>query len=239
MSGGYQNLACFYDRLMSDFDYNGYLKFVQEHSCGRTALDLACGSGRFSILLAENGYKVVAVDNSDAMLNVAIGNTRSSLGVRYLHSDMTRLDIDKRFDLITIVCDGVNYLKDDALGGFFSKLRSMLNDNGTLIFDISSEYKLRQVLANNLYFEDTPQLTYFWQNYLVDDHVDMELVFFEKHGDGYKRTDEKQRQYIHSDQRIGQVLDECGFDAVAYNGDDFSPSVTDKSKRSLFLCKRK
>jgi SAM-dependent methyltransferase len=49
------------------------LAFIVEHlppGNGRRALDLACGSGRHSVLLAEHGWQVTAVDWSEAALEL-------------------------------------------------------------------------------------------------------------------------------------------------------------------------
>ena len=48
----YSILAKYYDRLMGDFDYKGYLKFVENDLKGE-GVDLACGSGEMTIALAK------------------------------------------------------------------------------------------------------------------------------------------------------------------------------------------
>jgi len=51
-------------------DVEGLLKIFSEHDVpeGGSVLDLACGIGRHSVLLAEKGYKTVGVDISPTLI---------------------------------------------------------------------------------------------------------------------------------------------------------------------------
>ena len=71
--GAYENLAASYDRLTNDVDYEATVAFYNEilkreglHP--RTAVDLACGTGSVTLLLAQRGLRVVGVDMSEEML---------------------------------------------------------------------------------------------------------------------------------------------------------------------------
>ena len=54
----YESLAVSYDRLTNDVDYGAVLKYVEqilqkEHKTPKTVLDLCCGTGSLSVLLAQ------------------------------------------------------------------------------------------------------------------------------------------------------------------------------------------
>jgi SAM-dependent methyltransferase len=57
---------------------------------GKSALDVGCGTGRWSRLLASRGADVLAVDRSSAMLDVAAQRTT---GVRFARMEATSLDL--------------------------------------------------------------------------------------------------------------------------------------------------
>ena len=88
----YQALAASYDRLTNDVDYEAIVAFYKEiikreGVNPRTAIDLACGTGTVSCLLAEHGYDVIATDMSEEMLTQAAAkaaqqktNTRAPAG---------------------------------------------------------------------------------------------------------------------------------------------------------------
>ena len=72
----YGTLAASYDRLTNDVDYAAVVDFYRqilsrEGLTPRTAVDLACGTGSVSVLLAKMGMRVIGVDISEEMLCVA------------------------------------------------------------------------------------------------------------------------------------------------------------------------
>ena len=77
----YHNLAISYDRLTNDVDYSAVVDFYgeilrKEGLHPRTAVDLACGTGSVSVLLAKQGMSVTGVDMSEEMLTVACEKAR-------------------------------------------------------------------------------------------------------------------------------------------------------------------
>ena len=68
----YDLIAPFYDIEHDHFseDLDMYRNFA-ELSGGRKILELACGSGRVLLPLAQEGYELTGVDNSEKMLEIA------------------------------------------------------------------------------------------------------------------------------------------------------------------------
>jgi SAM-dependent methyltransferase len=92
---------------------------------GRTALDVAAGSGRHSIFLAEQGFTVEAVDISEAGLALVAGR---SAAIRPICADLDTFDIPgRRYDLIV----NVLYLNRRL----FPQIREALAPGGVLIFE--------------------------------------------------------------------------------------------------------
>ena len=92
--GAYEALAASYDRLTNDVDYKATVAFYgeilrQEGLHPRTAVDLACGTGSVTILLAQQGIRVTGVDASEEMLTVAqqkAGDLENP--PRFVHQDL-------------------------------------------------------------------------------------------------------------------------------------------------------
>lgn len=233
----YSVLAKYYDRLMGDFDYDAYVEFAADSLSGEGA-DLACGSGEITVRLAKRGCVMTGVDVSEEMLNVARDKARrEGLNIKWVRQDMQELELAHKADFITCVCDGFNYVAPKSLAKMLDRIKDNLKDGGTLVFDVSSEYKLKNVLGDNLFCEDYDDVTYIWQNTLKRDCVEMDVDFFEKRQDGlYRRVEETHRQYIHTQDKIESLLKDK-WTWQAYDGEKFcKPSP--QSQRLLFVCRK-
>lgn len=228
----YSVLAKYYDKLMGDFNYNEIASFILEQNLGKCGLELGSGSGEITIPLAEAGYNMTAVDMSTEMLDIAQKKAlKKALNIRFLCEDIVELDLDKQFDFIVAICDVFNYINNEELAIVLDKCYNMLKPNGTLVFDVSSEYKLKEVLGNNIYFEEYDDFSYFWQNELdeKENAVDMDLVFFIKDKNGkYDREEETQTQYYVSKQNLLKMLDK--FSKVEVFDDNFNKVKKDSTR---------
>ncbi|WP_421761744.1 class I SAM-dependent methyltransferase [Devosia sp.] len=108
-------------------------------SLGPRVLDLACGTGRFSIALAEAGLTVTGGDLSASMLDRA----RQSAEVRGLSIDFVALDMrdfdlsGRTFDTVMIAANSLLHLHTHAeFTGFFSSVARHLAPQGRLLFDV-------------------------------------------------------------------------------------------------------
>lgn len=230
--GAYSILAKYYDTLMGDFDYDGYFAFIRDKVAGE-GVDLACGSGEMTIRLAKAGSKMMGIDLSGDMLNVATQKAKkSALDVKWINLDMQQLELNHPVDFITCVCDGVNYIPQKDIQKFFDRVYDNLKVGGKFVFDISSDYKLQEILGDNLFCEDYDDVTYIWSNSLGDGYVDMDIDFFEKiEGDVYRRIEESHRQYIHSVDFIKNCLKKWYVEI--YDGETYGKPM-EKSKRVIF-----
>jgi tellurite methyltransferase len=106
---------------------------IKRLSPGRLCLDIACGEGRNSIFLAQQGFRVTGLDISD----VGIARGREWAGSRGLEVDFQRVDLDGyriagKYDLIInfnfllreLICQEVEALAPGGLLLFDTILES-------------------------------------------------------------------------------------------------------------------
>ncbi|MBM4160496.1 MAG: class I SAM-dependent methyltransferase [Ignavibacteria bacterium] len=146
-----QDIASFYDDLASDYDsMTSYEKrFVQERPFFRvlverygikSALDAGSGSGFHSMLLAQLGVRVTAVDVSAAMLQRAeIHAKELGLKVKTVKARFQELDkvLRRKFD--GIFCLGntlVHILSTKELAKTLRNFAALLNTGGVLFLQI-------------------------------------------------------------------------------------------------------
>lgn len=234
----YDGIVEFYDKFMSDVDYSAWCDFALQFIGGKKGFDIGCGSGKFTIELAKRGYDVVGGDPSPLMIEKAYVNARKEgVNIPFVVLDAEKFNLASKVDFVTAVCDVVNYLKTPKI--FFKKAFDCLCDDGVLFFDVSSEYKLKKILGNNTFSDETEDSLYVWNNYLSKNYVDLELSFFRKDKDGrYTRYDENQRQFIHKSEDLVKELKEIGFSQVCVYSDLSKNNEERTSERLYFIAKK-
>ena len=159
---------------------------------------------------------MTGLDLSAGMLRAA-GEKARRAGVRaqFVRQDMRALTLGRRADAVLATCDGVNYLTDlEGVRAFFRAAFLSLCPGGGLFFDISSRYKLSQVLGDAFYGEERESVCYLWQNRWQEARqtVEMDLTFFVREADGrYRRFDEEHVQRAHEVGELLAALARAGF----------------------------
>ena len=93
----------------------------------RTAVDLGCGAGRHSLLLADRVDRVLAVDLADRMLDVARAD-RSRPNINYRHGGV--LDVTGSYDVVLSV-HTLHHVGNPA--DVLPHVRSLVTPGGTLV----------------------------------------------------------------------------------------------------------
>ncbi|MDO4543185.1 MAG: class I SAM-dependent methyltransferase [Clostridia bacterium] len=219
----YGAFAEYYDIMMHDVDYDGWADYIssliEQYGGGKRLLDCACGSGSLTIRLCERGYELTGSDLSPEMLFEAQKKAKSrGLNIPFVRQDLKNISLHRPVDVINCSCDGVNYLLSlDEVAAFFKSAWRNLKEGGLLLFDCSTEYKLAEVLGNRFIGEDKKDYAYLWTNsYDARSRlILMELSFFVKEGELYRRFREKHLQRAHRREEIEELLIQCGFEHTA------------------------
>lgn len=217
----YKYLSSCYDEFMQDVDYDAWAKKIAGYIGNRKkGVDCGCGSGLITMRLKKMGYDVIRTDLSTEMLERARENfRRENLNITLVRMDSENLVVGNKVDFITAVCDVVNYMKKPEK--FFVRAYNALADDGVLLFDISSKYKLTEIIGNNVFTDSTDNVTYIWSNSLSEkqNKVEMFLTFFVKNKDGcFDKEEENQIQYIYEADDLVEKLRAAGFGKVEYFG---------------------
>jgi len=224
----YESLACSYDALTHDIPYENMLHYMeallQRHDVHpETVLDLACGTGSMSVLLAKRGYQVLGVDISEDMLSMAFDKASELEENRpyFVCQSMVSLRLPMPVDWVACCLDSMNYVTNPedcrrALQRVFRALRP----GGALIFDINSAEKLRG-LDGQVFLDETEDTYCVWRAEFEEAenicYYGMDL--FQRDGDVWLRSFEEHREYAYSVQQLTDWLREAGFDTIEVYGD--------------------
>lgn len=238
----YANLAKWFEYLNDDCDYENWSQYLILRLSAfplRTGLDVGCGGGWFTRVFTRKGYLMTGMDISPEMLDFA-QQTALKEGVRgeYILGDITKTKLPRRYDFVTSINDCVNYIPKHRLDAAFKNIKNALVKGGIFLFDISSERKFREKIANTVSVDDRDEVTYISFNREEPDGVTMEVTLFEKRQDGaFLRTDETHRQYIYTETEIVSALERNGFEVFSVEGHLGADKTT--ADRIGFLAKRR
>jgi len=243
----YSKFAEFYDALTSNIDYKNHAEYYDEiitHYGGEKGilLDLACGTGSLSEEMARLGYDVIGVDLSQEMLSMALDKKYDSgLNIQYLCQNMCKLDMYGTLDVTICGLDSLNHLPNlNSVKSAIEKVSLFTNPNGLFIFDLNTQFKHKNVLANNTFIYDTEKVFCVWENNFIETENEIEifLTFFEKQGECYKKYSESFSEKAYSIEKINEILTNSGFDILEHFDYMTKNSPTEKSEKITFVARK-
>lgn len=120
--------------------------FLKDNSIS-SCLDVACGSGRFSIPISKKGIKVISLDYDIVPLIKLKANDGSSKSIQICRGDANKLPFkNSSFDCIVSI-ETVDYI--DAIN-FLRQCKEILRKNGFLIFSLSNNSSYKKYLHRAL-----------------------------------------------------------------------------------------
>lgn len=238
----YNFLANKYDSLIYDVDYDKIKDFYEEiinkfKIDVRDVLELGCGTGNVTERLI--GYNIFAIDNSEEMLTVARSKFMGRRNVSFFNMDVRDFHFNKKFDMCIASLDVINYIhKDEDVKKVFSLVFQHLKEGGIFIFDINSEYKIKDYIGNNIFTDEVDDVVYIWQGSY--DHKtninEFLLTFFVKDKNNkYDRYSESHMERAYSKEIIEKYLLESGFSQVDYYDEFSTNEVKENSLRISFV----
>lgn len=238
----YSKFAQVYDTLMDDVPYEKIADIIdskiKKHNINnKIILDLACGTGTLTQMLYKKGYEMIGADISLDMLEKA---QEKNPDVLFLNQSMDDFELYGTVGTIVCCLDSVNYLLDnESLYKMLRLCNNYLEPDGLLIFDINSEYKFKNILADNIYTYDNDEIFYVWENNFIEEEklCDFYLTFFIKENDSYSRFDETHTERMYQDDEMVKALTENGFEIIEKLNDFTDKMATDDSERIMYVCK--
>ncbi|MDE7274659.1 MAG: class I SAM-dependent methyltransferase [Lachnospiraceae bacterium] len=168
----YTDFAGVYDQLMDETPYARWCENIV-YELGKyniengLVLDLGCGTGSLTELLAASGYDMIGVDCSDEMLNIACEKKeKSGYDILYLNQDMRTFELYGTVRAVVSVCDSLNYLlEEEDLAACFRLVNNYLDPKGIFIFDFNTRYKYETVIGDSVIAENREDCSFIWENY--------------------------------------------------------------------------
>lgn len=249
----YTNFASVYDAFMDNIPYRewcGYLHgLLKEYGImDGLVLDLGCGTGTMTELLADLGYDMIGVDYSLDMLELAQEKRQQSgFDILYLHQDMRDFELYGTVRAIISVCDSLNYITDKAdLAQVFSLANNYLDADGIFIFDFNTEYKYKEILGDRTIAEGREDCSFIWDNYYYEEEKinEYELSLFLKEPDEkaednlYRKYKETHFQRAYTPEEIQAIITASGMH-LERTYDGFTKGLPTRQSERICMVVRK
>ncbi|MBQ2425317.1 MAG: class I SAM-dependent methyltransferase, partial [Lachnospiraceae bacterium] len=220
----YSGFAKVYDLFMDNIPYEEWTDYVKELLAEEgikdgILLDLGCGTGSVTELLAKAGFDMIGIDNSEEMLDIAMEKRyESGLDILYLLQDMREFELYGTVRGVVSICDSMNYILDDEdLLDVFKLVHNYLDNDGIFIFDMNTMYKYREILSDNTFAEDREESSFIWENF-YDEEAEInqyDLSLFVQEEDGrYRKYEETHLQRAYEQNTVEELIKESGLELL-------------------------
>jgi len=219
----YGPLAQWYDRLTEDVPYEALAEFYEnlmkrEGRDHLTLLDLCCGTGTLTLLLAGRGHEMIGTDASAEMLAVAAekaGQGQFAVQPMFLCQEAAGLDLYGTVEGAVCCLDGMNYLPPEDLPELLHRLHLFIEPGGRFAFDFHAPAHLRE-LDGETFVDETEDVLCLWRSEF--DEEENALIYgmdiLRRSGRLWAREAEEHIEYAHSPEKLTALLEEAGFTDV-------------------------
>ena len=243
----YGKFAQVYDLFMDNIDYESWAAYVEKHLKARgiedgLVLELGCGTGTMTGLLAQKGYDMIGVDNSEEMLAEAMKKKmETGQDILYLLQDMQEFELYGTVRAVVSICDCMNYiLEEEDLLEVFCLANNYLDPGGIFVFDMNTPYKYREVIGNTTIAENREEGSFIWENCFDEESQVNEYaltLFIKEEDDLYRKHEEFHYQKAYEPERVKELLEEAGLKVEAIYDAFTREPVREDSERIYFIAR--
>lgn len=240
----YGSFAGVYDRFMDDVPYEAWGEYVEsllkEHGIADgIVLELGCGTGSLTEILAKKGYDMIGVDISSDMLDIAMEKReKSGKDILYLQQDMREFELYGTVRAVVSICDSMNYLlSEEDLLQTFRLVNNYLDPGGIFIFDMNTAYKYHEIIGDATIAENRREASFIWENTWYEDEKINEYdltVFAEEKKGWYRKYQETHYQKAYSPERIKDLIRQAGMEFIAAY-DAFTREPVKKDSERIYI----
>ena len=244
----YAEFSEVYDKFMDNVDYEKFSGFIEKiwESHGlkpELVLDLACGTGNFTIPFSKKGYDMIGIDGSLGMLAIAKQKVGEDTDILFLCQDMREFELYGTVDACICMVDGLNYLLEEyELLQVFKLVNNYLNPGGIFIFDMNTIYKFKEVMNDGRFCDTDENAAIIWESYYDEEDGENTYyvtIFIEDGESGlYKRHEEQHYQKGYEKAAVEELITEAGLEILnIYGGVEFE-EYSETNEKMFFVVRK-
>ena len=245
----YTGFAGVYDLFMDNIPYEEWCEYLtgllKEYGVEYgLVLDLGCGTGKLTRLLADYGYDMIGVDLSEEMLQIAVQKeAEEPRGILYLEQDMREFELYGTVHAVVSICDSMNYLMEyEDLVQVVRLANNYLDPHGVFIFDLNTVYKYREELGEQTIAENREESSFIWENFYDEEEMvnEYDLTLFIREEDGrYGKYEETHYQRAYELETVKKAIAKGGMELVAIYDAFTHEAPTEESERVYVIARER
>ena len=236
----YNEFAYFYDEFNGEADYEALYARIKvqldAHGISSGILaDLGCGTGELTLMLAQAGYDMIGIDQSEEMLCVVRDKAEQlglSGGLLLLQQDLCALDLYGTIRGAVSTFDTLNHIPD--LDKAIANAAFFMEKGGVFLFDMNTPYKHQAVLGENVFTFEEEDARCVWRNHYDPDARRVTITVDIDYQETGEHFHEEFFEYTYTLAEITAALEKNGFTLESVcDGESFGP-LTEESERYFF-----
>lgn len=236
----YNEFAYFYDEFNGEADYEALYAQVKARLdahgiTGGILADLGCGTGELTLMLAQAGYDMIGIDQSEEMLCVVRDKAEQlglSGGLLLLQQDLCALDLYGTIRGAVSTFDTLNHIPD--LDKAIANAAFFMEKGGVFLFDMNTPYKHQAVLGENVFTFEEEDARCVWRNHYDPDARRVTITVDIDYQETGEHFHEEFFEYTYTLEEITAALEKNGFTLESVcDGESFGP-LTEESERYFF-----
>ena len=210
-------------------------------------VDLGCGTGKLTEILAQRGYDMIGIDLSEDMLAVA-AQRREEYGssTLYTQQDMRSFELYGAAGAMVSVGDSINYLLEEKdLEEMFRCVERGLLPGGLFVFDFKTVHLYRDSIGLRTIAENRSDCSFIWNNYYDADSCinEYDLTFYvsaPECGDDslFRRFEEVHYQRAYEPQQLRRAAEAAGLLWITAQDADTGGEITPGTERVMAAARK-
>lgn len=206
-----------------------FLRIIMEGEIDNI-LDIGCGRGYFLENLLVNKKNYLGIDLSTEQIKVC-----QEKGLNAKHN--TLKEIEEKFDCATAIFDVVNFVSKKELNDFFTDIKSVLNTDGYLIFDVNTLFAFEEI-AQGCINMDLDEIFITIDANFERNKLKTDFCLFEKEKDGkFTKSSNSIIQEYYKKEYLEKLLKKLDFEIVEIK--ELSIYSMKEADKLIYICKKK
>ncbi len=226
---------------------SGDVPFYEEciERYGEPVLEIACGTGRVTIPLAESGFDVTGVDLIETMLEEAKRKAAvKNVDIEWVRADARNFDLGRKFRTIFIPFNSIAHFKTRKdIEGLFRSVKNHLSEGGRFIIDyFNPDLKILTREPSGRYLnteftDDEGCRVEITENNLYDtaDQINRIKWYYRIEGEEEFSVDLNMRIFFPAE--LDDLLHYNGFSVEAKYGDYEKTPFSTESSKQILICR--